>query len=120
NDHVAHQHQAVDIGIERTDTVRQGLGQHGNDPPREIHAGSALERIGVDGIAGAHVMADVGDGDQQSPTRAATLFSAQVDRDAEHRIVEVACVFTVDRDEGVIEPYDAVPECGGGDCTGQE
>ena len=42
DDHVAYHTQAVDIWIERADTVRQGLWQHRNHVEREVHAGATL------------------------------------------------------------------------------
>src|SRR3546814_1020958 len=88
--HVAYQNQPVGIGIQGTNTVGQSLGQHGNNPPRKINAGAAIKRVFVKGIARSHIVADVGNGHQQSPTRLLALFSAQLYGHAKYVIVEIA------------------------------
>ncbi|KAG0764970.1 hypothetical protein G6F22_018114 [Rhizopus arrhizus] len=41
NHHVADQHQAVHVGVQRTQAIGQRLGQHRNDAAREVNAGAA-------------------------------------------------------------------------------
>ncbi len=68
NNHVAHQHQAIHAGVQRTQTVRQFLWQHGNDPAREIHRGATLGCLLVNRCAGQHIVAYISNGHQQTPT----------------------------------------------------
>ncbi len=105
--HVAHHHQAVDVRIERADAVGQGFRQHGDDAAREVHAGAAVQGVLVQRRAGPHVVADVGDGDQQPPAGPRALGRAQVGGHAEHRVVVVAGVLAVDGDEGHVAQVDA-------------
>ena len=63
--HLADHAQAIDLGLERAELVRQPLGQHRNHAPREIHRLAALARVDVERVAVANVVADVGDGDDQ-------------------------------------------------------
>ena len=90
NDHVADQHQAVNVGIERTDAIGQRFRQHGDDPARKLHAGAAVEGVFIDGVAGLDVVRDVGDGHQQAPARTPPFFGTKVNRGAKDRIVKVA------------------------------
>ena len=97
--HVAGHHQAVYCGIERAQPVGQLLRQHRNHAARKIDRGRALTRIRVQGLAGNHVVADIGNGDDQAE-RLAFLFAV-------HRIVEIARIFTVNRHQwqrGEIDP----------------
>ena len=68
--HVTDHAQAIHLGVQGTQAVGELLGQHGNDAAREINAGGTFIGIDVDGIAGVHVMAHVGNGHQQAPALA--------------------------------------------------
>ena len=102
--HVAGHAQPVDIGLERAQLVRQRFGQHRDHAAREVHRSPALARIGVERVAVANVMRDIGDRHDQAPALAPAG-----DRLAVHGIVEVACVLAVDRDQRHIAKVDAVP-----------
>ncbi len=103
--HVAHHAQTVDRGLERAQLVGELLGQHRNDAPRKVHRRAALARIEVDGIAVAHVVADVGDGHEQAEIAALAL--------AVHSVVEIARRFAVDGDQRQRAQVDATLEVAG-------
>src|SRR5690606_40994323 len=56
--------------------------------------------VAMDGVAGAHIVADVGNGHQQAPPGAEACLCAVVNRHEEDGVVEIAGIFAVDRDEG--------------------
>ncbi len=89
--HVADQRQPIHLRFQRTHLVRQGLGQHGNHPPREVHRIPAQPRLAVQRVAILDVVRNVGDGHQQAKTLA--LFFAV------HRIVEVLCGLAINGDK---------------------
>jgi hypothetical protein len=62
--HVAYEHATVHLRIQRTQPVRQLLGQHWNHATREIHRCAAIERINIQRLVRAHVMRHVGNRDQ--------------------------------------------------------
>ena len=83
--------QAIDMGIERTQTVRQDLGQHRDHAIGEVHRIAALVRLLVECRARRHIGRYVGDRDQQAPAFPGAF--------AEHRVIEITCIGTVDRDQ---------------------
>ena len=89
--HLADHAEAIDLGHQRAQVVREFLGQHRQHAAREVDRGRALARLGIEGRARPHVVADVRDGDEEPEARAARL--------GKDRIVEVARVLAVDRDE---------------------
>ena len=89
--HVARHAQAVDVRLERAELVRQLLRQHRDHAAREVHRGAALARLGVERVAVAHVVRDVGDGDDEPEALALAL--------AIDGVVEVLRRLAVDRDE---------------------
>ena len=91
DDHLRCEAQAIDVRLQRAQHVRQRERQHGNDARGEIHAGAALARAGVERRATAHVVAHVGDGDDEPETLGVRL--------AVDRVVEVLGVFAVDGDQ---------------------
>ncbi|MCY1521501.1 hypothetical protein D9M68_563150 [compost metagenome] len=115
NQHVAHHAQALDLGVERAQAVRQLLGQHRNHATREVDAGGAVVGIDVDGRAGLHIGAHVGDGHQQAPALAAAHLRGL----AVHGVVEVAGVLAVDGDERHVGEVDAALLVGGAHLLGQ-
>ncbi|KCB33243.1 hypothetical protein L543_1089 [Bordetella hinzii L60] len=119
NHHVADQHQAVHVGIERAQSVGQRLRQHGDDAAREVHAGAALDRVVVQGVAGPHVVTDVGDGHQQPPAGTLALARAQVHRLAIDSVVKIARVFAVDGDQRHIAQIHALLEIAFAHAVGQ-
>ena len=97
--HLAHESGALDFRHQRTEVIRQLLRQHRQHPVREIDAGRARVRVGIECGPRLHVMADIGDRHQQPPAAAAGL---GVDR-----IVEVARVLAVngrERDGAQVNP----------------
>ena len=58
--HVAHHAQALHIRVERTQTIGELFGQHGNHTTREIHTGGPVVGVNVNGAAGLHIVAHVG------------------------------------------------------------
>ena len=102
--HVADHAQALDIGVERAQTVGELLGQHRDDAAREVHAGGAVVGVHVDGAAGLHIVAHVGNGHQQAPALAAPYLG----RLAVHGVVEVARVLAVDGDQRHVGQVDAL------------
>ena len=93
--HVADHAQALDLWIERAQAIGQFFGQHRNHAARKIDAGGAVVGVNVNRTAGFHVMADICNSDQQTPTLAAPHFG----RLAIDRIIKVARVFTVNGDQ---------------------
>ena len=80
--HVAHHAQPLHIGVERANAVGEIFRQHRYHAAREIHAGGAFLRVLVDGIVGLHIMAHIGDGNNQAIV-APDFFGV-------HRIVKIA------------------------------
>ena len=85
--HITHHAQALDFGVERTNAVGEIFRQHRNHPTREVHAGGAFVSVYVQRLAGAYIMADIGNRHHQAEI-AAHFFGI-------HRIVKIACSFTV-------------------------
>ena len=86
-----HRHKPVLVRDQRAEAVRKLLGQHRQHAVREIHRRAALARLGIERTARLHVVTHVGDRDDHLP--AATRAFAM------HRVVVVARVLAVDRDE---------------------
>ncbi|VVD93871.1 hypothetical protein PTE30175_01695 [Pandoraea terrae] len=112
---VAHQHAAIDFGVERAQTVRQLLGQHRDDAARKIDGRAAAKRIGIERTARRDVVGHVRDGHDQ----AIAVGAADLARFAIHRIIEVARVLAVDGDERHVAQIDAVLEIGRADLVRQ-
>ena len=89
--HVARHAQPVDVRLQRAQLVRQRLGQHRNHAPRKVDRRAALARVGVERVAVAYVVADVGDRDDEPE-------AAAVGR-AIDGVVEVLRRLAVDRHE---------------------
>ncbi len=87
--HVADKGQAFDARHQRTQSVGQIFRQHRYDAIRKIHRRGARSRLAIQRAANAHVMADVGDGDDQPP-------AAAVDGLGVHRVVEILSIRAVD------------------------
>ena len=98
DEHVADHRQPLDLGVERAQAVRELLRQHRDDAAREVDRGRALVGVDVDRLAGPHVVADVGDRDDQAPA-VVDLRLADLRRLAVDGVVEVARVLAVDGDE---------------------
>ena len=81
---------------QRTPAVGKGFGQHWHHLVGKIGRIAAPVGVPVQGVAGAHVPGDVGDGDQQMP--ATGIFLVRV-RLRPHRVVEIAGVGAVDGDQ---------------------
>ena len=97
--HVANHAQPVDLRIQRTQAVRQHFGQHRHDAVREVHGGPARDRLAVERRVDLDVVCDVGDRDHEPPAAPRLL--------AINRVVEIARVGTVDRDERHVPEIDA-------------
>ena len=119
HDHVAHHGQALDLGVQRTQAVRQLLGQHRDDAAREVDRGGTLVGVFVDRLARLHVVADVGDGHQQPPALEQRLAAAALEGLAVDGVVEVARVLAVDGDERHVAEVDALLAVGRPDALGQ-
>ena len=102
--HVAHHAQSLHLGVERAQAIAQLLGQHGNHPAWEVHTGGTVIGINIDGTAGFHVVAHIGNRHQQAPA----LASPHLGRFAIHCIVKVARIFSVNGDERHIGQINAV------------
>ena len=89
NHHVAYHTQPLDIRIQRTNTVGQVFRQHRNNAAREIHAGSAFQRIVINSIIRTDIMANVGNRHHQ-PVISADFFG-------KHSIVKIARRFAIYR-----------------------
>ncbi len=85
-------HQPIDVRIQRANPVGQFLGEHGDCPIRKIDGGAAHARFAVEGRPGTHVMRHVRD--------VHLKFVAAV-RTTRHmnRVIEIACGFSVNRDD---------------------
>ena len=118
HDHVGHQHQPVDLGVDRAQPVGEFLGQHRDHAARKVHRGRALLGLAVERAAGPHVMADIGDRHQQPPAgyRLAGLVAQRLAIDG---IVEIAGIRPVDRHQRHVAQVDPHPVVGRPQCIGQ-
>ena len=91
---VADHAQAVHVGVQRADPVREALREHGQDGAGKIHAGGAPQRLAVQGPPWADVMGHVRDGDHQT---VAAGRAGDVDG-----VVEVPRVLAVDGHQGQV------------------
>ena len=98
--HVADHAQPIDLGLQRAELVGELLGQHRNHTPREVDRCAAIARVGVEGVGVAHVVAHVGDGDEEAKILAHAL--------AVDCIVEVARRLAVDRHQGKLGEVGAI------------
>src|SRR6266516_3139046 len=89
--HVADHAQAIDLGIERAQAIRELLRKHRNDAAGKVNRIAALARLHVEGVAVAHVVAHVRDRDDK-PKPFARLFAV-------HGVVEIPRCFAVDGHE---------------------
>ena len=117
--HVANHAQALHLGIERAQSVGQFFRQHRYHAAREIDAGGTVVGIHIDRRTGFHVMADIGNGDQQAPallrrTPASTRGRLTVDG-----IVKIACILAIDGDQGDVGQVDTLPPVLGPHLVGQ-
>ena len=83
--------QAVDVRIQRAQAVRQDLGQHRDHAIGEIDRIAAPVGLVVERAARDHVRRHIGDRDQQPPALGRAF--------TEHRVIEVARVGAIDRDQ---------------------
>ena len=95
--HVADHAQPLDIRVQRTQSVRKLFGQHRYDAARKVDAGGAIVGVNVDGRSIAHIVAHVGNGDQQPPSARGRLSTTTAHGFAIHRIVKIARVFSINR-----------------------
>ena len=102
--HLAHHAQAIHLRIERAQAVGELLRQHRDDAARKIHRIAALARGGVQHIAGAHIVAHIGDRHPQAEILALAF--------AVHGIVEIPRRLAVDGHQRqraqVLPPLDVV------------
>ncbi len=113
--HVADHAQAVHIRVQRAQAVGEFFRQHRDDAARKVNRSRALVGVFVERLAGAHIVADVGNRYQQTPARGLFrfAFAGRGHRLAVHRVVEVARVFAVDRHQRHVGQVDAVLQVGG-------
>ena len=91
--------------IERAQAVGQFFRQHRHDATREIDTGRAQNGVLVQRRFVAHIMAHVGNRHQQTIGRG---FAPAFDRLAIDRIVKIARVFTVNRDQWHVAQINAM------------
>ena len=66
NRHLADHAQAIDVRIQRAEAVRQRLGQHRAHAVGEVDRRAAQPRLAIERRVGLHVVAHVGDRDEQA------------------------------------------------------
>ena len=116
--HVGHQHQPVHLRVDRAQPVGELLGQHGDDPAREIHRGGAHLGLGIQRAARAYIVTDIGNGHQQPP--AAGLAGLCIRHGfAVDGIVEVASILAVDRHQRHVAQVHAIAVVGRPQAVGQ-
>ena len=108
--HVGHHHQPVDPRVERAQPVRQLLRQHRDHAPREVHRGRAVLRLGIESRRRPSRS-----GRRRRSRRSGAMPLAAADRLAIDRVVEVARVLAVDRDQRHVAQVDAAAQSRG--CT---
>jgi hypothetical protein len=99
---VAGEGGAIDALFQRADIRRQRLRQHWYDAVGEIHAVPASPRLAVELRSGANIEAHIRDGDDRVP--------AVVGRLGPDRVVMVARIDRVDRDDGEVAQILALAE----------
>ena len=87
---------AVDAGLQRAQLVRQRLGQHRDDAVGKIDRIAAPLGLAVERAAGPHIPGDIGDRDDEVPAAAVLRIGVRL---GPHRVVEIAGVAAVDRDQ---------------------
>ena len=87
---------AVYPRLQRAQLVRQCLGQHRDDTIGKIDRIAAPLGLAVESAARPHIPGDVGDGDDEMPAAAVLRIEIRL---GPHRVVEVAGVTAVDRDQ---------------------
>ncbi len=90
---------AIDSRLQRAQLVRQGLGQHRHDAIGEIDRIAAPLGFAVERAAGPHIPGDVGDRDEEMPAAGIGRVGIGL---GPYRIVEIAGVAAVDRDQGQV------------------
>ena len=98
--HLAHHAQAIDLWVQRAQSVGQHFRQHRDHLRREVDRVAAAARFVIQRGAWTHIVADVGDRDPQAPATAAFFLAV-------HGVVEVARIFTVDGDQRQFAQIDA-------------
>ena len=101
--HLTDHAEPLDLGIQRAETVRQHLRQHGYDTIGEVHRRTASDRLLVDGRPDLDVVADIGYGDQEPEAFAGRL--------GIYSVIEITGVCTIDRDQVDITKIDAAFLC---------
>ena len=102
--HVTNHAQALHIGVEGTQPIREFFWQHRYNAPREIHACGALVSIHIDGASGTHIITYIGNRDQQTPSFAAPHFG----RFTIDRIIEITRILTVNGHQRNVGQVNAV------------
>ncbi len=87
---------AIHAGLQRAQLIRQRLGQHRDDAIGKIDRIAAPLGLTVEGAAGPHIPGDVGDRDDEVPAAAVLWVEVRL---GPHRVVEIAGVAAVDRDQ---------------------
>ena len=87
--HLTDHAQAIDFGIDRTQTVGQLFRQHRDNAPGKVHGITALNGDGIQCRIRLHVIGDIGDGHQQAPTVAI--------RFTKHCIIEISRISAIYR-----------------------
>ncbi len=87
--------QAIDVRAQAANAVAEPLRQHGNDAIGQIDAVPAFERFAIERAPGRDVGGHVGDVDAELPAAAVQAFDVD-------RVVEIARVVRVDRDDELL------------------
>src|SRR5690625_3092518 len=99
--HLANHRQSVGMGVERTKTVGEQLGQHRYHLPREIDRVTAPNRFLIERASRAHIVRDIGDGHDQLEAAGAGFPGA-------HGVIEILGVLAVNRHQGHITQVNAM------------
>ena len=108
DEHIADHAQALDLGVERAQAVGEFFRQHGNHAAREIHAGGPVIGVDINRRTVFHIVAHIGNRDQQTPAFDRAFATAFADRLAVHGVVKITRIFTVNGDQGNIRQINPI------------
>ena len=106
--HFTDHRQAINMRIQRTQTVGQRFRQHGNHFTGEVHRGATQLGLFVQRRANRHVVRHVSDGNVKLPAAGEQPPATGLVRLAIERIVKVAGIFTVNGDQRQVAQVDTL------------